>query len=484
MNRPTSRRSFLKGLAAAAVVVGFDPLGRGWVSAAQAAPAGTIRVPGLDGALLTDEATLAAAADDYGHQIARTPRAVLRPGSYDDIARMVRFARKHGIKVAARGQGHSTYGQAQVEAGVVIDMSTLAAIHAIGPDGADVDAGLTWRGLLEAALPLGLTPPVLTDYLDLSIGGTLAVGGIGGASHRAGVQVDNTLELTVVTGEGKLRRCSARRDRELFEAALAGFGQSAIIVRATLRLAPAPTQARVFSLFYDDIATFSEDQVALIADERFGYVEGQAIPDGAGGWRYFIEAASFYTPPAAPDDDALLAGLRHDRAATTAEDKSYFAHLSRLDPTVAFLKQIGVWFLPHPWLDLFVPGSAAASYIGGVLADLTLDDTGQGPVLIYPVKTARFTRPLFRTPDEPVVFLLAILRTAFTPAIAQQMTADNRALYDALAPLGGLRYPIDSVEFSPDDWRAHFGPEWERLRRAKRRFDPDNLLTPGQGIFV
>ena len=44
---------------------------------------------------------------------------------------------------------------------------------------------------------------MLTDYLELSVGGTLAVGGVGATSIEPGVQSDHVLELEVVTGEGR-----------------------------------------------------------------------------------------------------------------------------------------------------------------------------------------------------------------------------------------------------------------------------------------
>jgi len=90
----------------------------------------------------------------------------------------------------------------------VIDMSTLATVHDIGRSSADVDAGATWRALLERTLARGLSPPTLTDYQDLSVGGTLSVGGIGGGGFRYGAQVDNVIALEVVTGEGRRMRCS------------------------------------------------------------------------------------------------------------------------------------------------------------------------------------------------------------------------------------------------------------------------------------
>jgi len=68
MDKENSRRNFLRGVAAAAVVVGFDTRLRGWVTARELA--GGLRAlapafPAFDGNLLTDDASLDAAADDF-----------------------------------------------------------------------------------------------------------------------------------------------------------------------------------------------------------------------------------------------------------------------------------------------------------------------------------------------------------------------------------------------------------------------------------
>lgn len=146
-----------------------------------------------------------AVTDDFGHIVHRRRHAVLEPGSVGDIVRLIRFARRHGIDVAARGEGHSGFGQSQVRAGVVIDMGRLARVHHVGRSSAHVDAGVTWRALLDRTLAHGVAPPSLTDYQGLSVGGTLSVGGIRGAGFRLGAQVDNVMELEVVTGEGPSR---------------------------------------------------------------------------------------------------------------------------------------------------------------------------------------------------------------------------------------------------------------------------------------
>lgn len=483
MGSPISRRSFLKGIAAGAIIVGFDPINRTWVTEAEAAPSQTIRIPGLDGVLYTDTTNRNAAADDYGHIIAKVPVAVLKPRSENDIAKVIRFASRNNLKVAGRGQGHSTYGQPQVENGIVIDMSSLNRIISIKKDYADVEAGVRWHDLLLETLKKKLTPPVMTDYIDLSIGGTLTVGGISGATHQQGLQVDNVLELDVVTGEGKRVTCSPKKKADLFYAVLAGQGQFGIITRARVRLIEAKQQARVFMLYYSDLTTFTNDQTQLINLKRFDYVEGQIVPNESGGWQYVIEATIYYNPNKQPNNTALLAGLSHDPATVVIEDKSYYEFVNRLAPTVEFLKSIGAWYLPHPWYDVFIPASKVVQNLEDVLSNLTLADTGQGPVLIYPINTNKLNCPFFRVPNEPVVFLFDILRTAPSHEVALDMVQHNRELFEDVRDLGGIRYSIGAIPFSQADWQQHYGPVWPLVVSAKNKYDPDRILTPGQGIF-
>src|SRR5262245_22238914 len=106
-----SRRAFVAGVAAGTgtLVLGFDPARRSWVTSAHAA-SGTIKIPNLDGQLLTDSTTLAAYGEDFGQIVHNIPIAVLKPGSVQDVVRAVIFCHAHKIKVAMRGQGHSTFG--------------------------------------------------------------------------------------------------------------------------------------------------------------------------------------------------------------------------------------------------------------------------------------------------------------------------------------------------------------------------------------
>ncbi len=491
MTPTMTRRGILRSMVTTSAVVGFNPVTKVWASDDEddCEPDDLMDlVPPLDGQLLVAPATTTAAGDDFGHIVHESPWAVLVPGSVHDIRKMVKFARRHHLTISGTrgaGQSHSTYGQAQASGGIVVDMSALNGIGAVEGNSIWVQAGARWSAILQVTLPYGKSPPTLTDYIELSVGGTLSAGGIGGQSSRHGLQVDNVLELEVITGTGKRLRCSPTRRPELFHAVRSGLGQFGIIVRARLRLVDVPPMVRVYSAVYGDITTFTNDQISLADSGRFDYLEGFAASNGNGGYVYILEVAKYFSPSSPPNDAAMLAGLSFIPGTQSAEDRTYFDFANRLAPTVAFLESIGAWQLPHPWIDVFVPGPDAASFIGNALSQTTDASMGQGPILIYPVRRDKVNTPFLQLPDAEHFFLFSLLRTAFppTPENIADLLERNRDIYDALVDIGGKRYPIGAVELTQADWETHFGDHWEDFVDAKEHFDPDNILAPGQRIF-
>ena len=458
----------------------------------------------LAGRMVQDEHTLAGAADDYGHIVHARPWAVLQPHSSSDVAQVIDFARRHHLKLAPRGEGHSTHGQPQVTDGIVVDMTQLAQVHTISSMEAYVDAGISWRALLQQTLAHGLTPPVFTDYIDVTVGGTLSVGGVGAQTFRAGTQADNVGELEVVTGTGALVTCSPHSNADLFDMCRAGLGQFGIIVRARIPLVAAPARVRLHRTLHQDLDTFLAGLVALTNDPRCDGLEGFVVPNDraallqlvgpeiaacelppdAGMWLFMTEATIYDTGEPERADAAILRHLSWLPQGHVVQELTYYEFIARLDPLLASLKQLGAWGVPHPWINLIVGAEHAATFIREALAILTPDDVA-GAVLVYPYRRDRFRAPLFRVPESRHMFKFALLRNTIPPLPerVQQQIAVNRRLYERCRQLGGSRYPIDSVPMEKGDWPRHFGAAWPQMQAAKQKFDPDGLLTPGQHIF-
>ena len=441
----------------------------------------TISLPGLEGALVTDEATLTDCARDYGRVVHRTPSAVLRPASVRDVGEALRFCCDHGLPVAARGRGHSTAGQAQVESGLVIDMSTLSGIGPVHDGSVRVQGGATWRQVLDKTVPLGWSPPVLTGYTGLSVGGTLSMGGIGAASFRHGPQVDNVLALEVVSGAGELRTCSPSEHPELFSAVLGGVGQYGVIVEATLALTPVAPMARYHLLGYDDAGAFFADLRTLAAEDRVDGLYGQILPGAQGGWSYLLHAVQFFSSVPS-SDSALLAGLRSAPATRTVMELDTLSFSTVVDEQ---LEALGLTHLPRVWRDVFLPGSRIEAFVAEALAELTAEELGPaGFVLVFPIHNA--ARPYaLRLPEEEHIALFDICSSGSPedPDYVPTQLDKARAMYERARALGGTLYPIGSTPLTTEDWRTHYGPGYQTLRAAKEDYDPAHILTPGAEIF-
>jgi cytokinin dehydrogenase len=130
----------------------------------------------------------------------------------------------------------------------MIEMSKMKGIIKVMPYGdedcafpfVEASSGELWVDVLQATLKEGLAPNSWTDYLHVTVGGTLSNVGVGGQTFRHGPQISSVLQLEVVTGKGQIVTCSATKQPELFFAVFGGLGQFGIITKARILLVPAP----------------------------------------------------------------------------------------------------------------------------------------------------------------------------------------------------------------------------------------------------
>jgi FAD/FMN-containing dehydrogenase len=478
--------------AASADAVGFDTVSRNWVASVDARrpPSTIVDVPPLDGALYTDIATRTSASTDMGSIVHQLPAAVLRPGSVEDVQKMVAFCRAHRIPVAARGQHHTMHGQG-LTPGLIVEMKWLKRVHSIEPTRVVVDAGITWTALIEETFRQGLRPRGLPGFTGLSIGGTLSVGGCPMTNHAGGL-VDSVRALQVVTGRGELVECSETQERELFEALLGGLGQCGIITRATIDLVPALPRARTYWLNYADARQYFDDFRTLVDRDEMNDCYTMCVPPGAGSFVYQIQATVFFDPSAPPDDAHLLRGLAVPPEKAFKLERSYFEYATEVEQQIAMLEQVvGFDGLVKPWYDVWLPEDAVEKHVTETLANVTMEEVGSGGfILIFAQRRSKMTRPFFRVPEArgaDRVWLFDLSTTSQTPgrdpAFAQRMGERNRRLFEQARALGGTRYPIGVLDFNPGDWVRHYGDMWPEFKRRKHRYDPSNIMTPGPGIF-
>ncbi|KEH36208.1 putative cytokinin dehydrogenase [Medicago truncatula] len=481
---------------------------------------------GLEGEVSTEAAKLEAASLDFGRLSSKGETiAVVRPASANDVARVVKAAYKwqQYFAVSARGHGHSINGQADTRMkGVVIEMGK-GGVGIKGPlvwekeMYVDVWGGELWIHVLKATLEYGLAPMSWTDYLYLSVGGTLSNGGISGQTFNHGPQISNVFELDVVTGKGEVLTCSEDRNSDLFHSVLGGLGQFGIITRARIALQPAPQRVRWIRALYSNFSTFCKDQEFLIslhgkpASQRFDYVEGFVIVDEGlinnwrssffspsnpvkisslnadGGVLYCLEVTKNYHQGNADSVDeeiqALLKKLDFIDTSVFTTDVPYVDFLDRVHKAELKLRSKGLWDVPHPWLNLFVPKSRIEDFDKGVFKGI-LGNKTSGPILIYPMNKNKWDhRSSAVTPDEEVFYLVAFLRSALDAETLEHLTNQNRQILGFChdSKIGVKQYLPHYTTMQ--EWMDHFGDKWTQFNAMKMQFDPQRILATGQRIF-
>ncbi|XP_074577608.1 cytokinin dehydrogenase 4-like [Curcuma longa] len=484
----------------------------------------------LEGSLSFDEGDLSAAARDFGNRRRLLPAAVVRPASAADVAATVRnvfrqqgAARSGALTVAALGHGHSLNGQAQAAGGVVLRMESLAAgggmSRAVVRPGAEAEAyvdasgGALWIDVLRESLKQGMAPRSWTDYLHLTVGGTLSNAGVSGQAFRHGPQISNVLQLEVVTGKGEVMNCSDKENADLFHAVLGGLGQFGIITRARIALEPAPKMVKWIRVLYSDFRSFMEDQEMLTSSmESFDYVEGFVIINRTGilnSWRssfdpqdpvraskfdsggrvlFCLEMAKNFNREELESKnnnqvEQLLSKLRYIPSTLFQSEVSYLEFLDRVHVSELKLRSMGLWEIPHPWLNLFVPRSRIHDFAREVFGKI-LKDNSNGPILLYPLNRIKWdNRTSAVIPDEEIFYLVAFLSSAPSQGSLEQALKLNTEVLE-FCNRAGIRMKQYLPHYSTqEEWRAHFGDQWGRFSRRKEIYDPLNILAPGQRIF-
>lgn len=442
----------------------------------------------LRGAVITDEDVIAELASDFGRIAQGKPRAVVGPADGQDVQRLLQWANRVQCPVTVRGAGHSQSGQAVCHGdGVLLDMSTLRRIGRPEGDSVWVEAGATWAEVVEAMLPWGWIPPVLTNNLAVTVGGTLSMAGLGVASHRYGTQADNVTELEVVTGDGDFVRCSETENRDLFDAVRCGLGQFGVIVRGRIRLRRYSPNVRTFYLLYDDLEALMQDQALLLREQRFDFIEGWCAPCPQGlrtiggmrvpfaEWFFPVHLSVEYADAAPPE--AVLHGLHHYRL-VYLEDSSLSAFTGRMEPVFEWWRETGAWNLAHPWMEVILPWDRAAEYVLGVLRSLPPTLLAGGHVLLWPCRGTVSEAPMFVHPDGEFVLGFGILPAVPRARLNMALSLLNRAS-ELAYQVGGTRYLSGWLDFNHQQWRRHYGERWSRVVAWKKFFDPNHVLNRG-----
>ena len=188
-----------------------------------------------------------------------TPRAVVLPGSAEEVQRVLRACHEAEVPWVARGSGTGLSGGAlPVEEGVVISVNRMNRVLEVDLPNQRlvVQPGVTNLDVSKAAGPTHFYPPDPSSQIVCSIGGNVAENAGGAHCFKYGFTTNYVTGLELVLPDGELIEIGGKEldqpGYDLLGAFVGSEGTLGIATKITVRVVPVPEAVRTLVAFFAD----------------------------------------------------------------------------------------------------------------------------------------------------------------------------------------------------------------------------------------
>ncbi|MDN3557738.1 FAD-binding oxidoreductase [Halomonas maura] len=441
-------------------------------------------------ALLPGEPGYDAARTIWNAMIDRHPAVIVQAQGAEDVMAAVRFAREQDLAVAVRGGGHNVAGHAVCEGGLMLDLSTMAAVRVDTRRRiARVDPGALLADLDRETQAHGLVTPggfiSSTGVAGLTLGG-----GFGYLSRRFGLTVDNLRAVELVSAGAERLRATDDEHAELFWGLRGGGGNFGVATAFEFALHDQPHEVLAGPVVHDaadapevlrrvaEVMREAPDEVACLPVLRHAPPK-PFIPEAFHGELILLLAMIHSGDPAS--SEAALAPLRRigRPIADVVARRPYVEFQSMFDAT-ADAGARNYW--KGHYLDQLT-GEAVdvlcerARRMPGKEASIGMLSLG-GEIARQPAASTPY-------PHRQAAWVLNIQARWRDPEEDRRQIDWARDTFTAMAPFttGGVYVNFISGDEGEARVRAAYGEDVHaRLVALKTRWDPDNLFHLNQNI--
>lgn len=438
-------------------------------------------------AVLTDPDLTAPHGRDWTGRWATVPAVVVRPGTTEEVAAVVRLARDHRVPLVPQGGNTGLVGGGVPHGpAAVVDLRALDRLGPVDRAAAQVTAGagVTLARLQQVAQEAGLAFGIDLGARDsATVGGLVATNAGGLQVLRHGSMRAQVLGVEAVLGTGEVVAANLAglvKDNTGYDlpGLLCGSeGTLGLVTRARLRLVPAPTGVLTALVGLADV----DAAVAAVAALRDAEVEAVelVLADGLAHVARFLDA----TPPLDPlPPCAVLVELAGggDLVAQLA------AALARLGPAVLGTvvaadgrDRARLW----RWREAHPEAAAAMGVVHKADVSVPLGELAPFVAAVGPLVAAR-------APGLPLLVYGHVGDgnlhvNVVTPRDAPDGGADDGGAIDAVlglaVDLGGSVSAEHGIGVAKVHWLARQRGEAavRAMAAVKQALDPDGILNPG-----
>src|SRR5919198_1456587 len=185
------------------------------------------------------------------------PRAVVLPGTAEEVQRVVRACHQAVVPWVARGSGTGLSGGAlPIEEGILISLSRMRRVVEVDLPNQRivVEPGVTNMEVSQAVGPTHFYPPDPSSQIVCSIGGNVAENSGGAHCFKYGFTTNYVMGLEVVLVDGEVVELGGdepdQPGLDLTGAFVGSEGTLGIATRITLRIVPVPEDVRTLVAYF------------------------------------------------------------------------------------------------------------------------------------------------------------------------------------------------------------------------------------------
>jgi glycolate oxidase FAD binding subunit len=413
-------------------------------------------------AIVSAEHVLAASVND--EFVRARPQIVVRPGTEQELASVLKLANDMGLAVIPRGGGTKlAWGNQPRSADVVLFTARLNRIveHAWADLTVTVEAGCTMRALQDALAQHGQRLALDTLWPDrATVGGVLSTNDSGVLRLRFGALRDLVIGVTLALADGTLAKSGGKVVKnvagyDLPKLVTGALGTLGVITRAVFRLHPLPKESRTISVAVGDLRE-AQQVMAAIQDSRLAHSAlqlrcGTGVPPVVD---VLFEASTLGLAAQVDQVKTLLAGARVTEGGARVWNarQELFDAAGRSEPAGGpACEVLKISLLPAKLAEIL---ERLAQLCGDVTRyNAVVQGTGIGCVAVWGDRDSVYTTHFDFAPD-----VLSIGGSIAT----QHRPADSRAVGAWGLPTANGAYKL--------------------MHAVKQQFDPRGTLNPGRFV--
>lgn len=424
----------------------------------------------------------------WNAMIDRRPAVIVQCAEADDVPHVISFARENGLEISIRGAGHNIAGNSICDDGVMIDFSNMKTVTVNAEQlRAYVEPGVTLGDFDEALQAHGLATPTGINSTTGVAGLTLG-GGFGWLTRKYGMTVDNLVSAEMVTAEGRKIRVSEKENADLFWAIRGGGGNFGVITQFEFQLYPLGPEItaglivfplgqakQVLSRYREFAETAPEELSVWVVLRKAPPLP--FLPENVHG-KEVVVLAIFYAGDHA-EGEKLISPIR-------GFGEAYGEHLGAM-PYAQWQQSFDGLLTPgarnywksHNFIELKDP-----------LLDMMIAYAGKLPTPQCEIFIAHIEGASNRVPTDATSygyrdakFVLNVHGRWDEKADDETCIAWAREVFKASEPYASAgAYVNFMTEDEGDRVASAYGSNYDRLKKLKKQYDPENIFHLNQNI--